>query len=36
MIRDVGVLLKRRGYSHTANKFHKTLSKENDYVLQRT
>jgi hypothetical protein len=31
--RDVGVLLKRQGYAHVANKYLKRISKENDYVL---
>lgn len=31
--RDVGILLKRQGYSHVANKYLKRISKENDYVL---
>lgn len=32
VIRDVGVLLKRQGYTHVANKFHKRLSKESSHV----
>jgi hypothetical protein len=28
VIRDVGVLMKRQGYDHVANKFHKRLKKE--------
>jgi hypothetical protein len=28
VVRDVGALMRRRGYTHVANRFHKTLSKE--------